>query len=584
MSSVKDIEKDKERLGIEVAQLIEETESAKRAAHFNEVFLQNITSVLPQYVFWKDAESIYLGCNKNYATLVGLASPEEIIGKTDYDLNWQPTGHTPDTFQKGDQETIAGHPITNQEEILALPNGKTLITLVSKQPIIDHGKIIGIVGCFMDITELKNKENELIKAKKQAEAANQAKSAFITNMSHDIRTPLTGMIGMARLLLKETQSKEGQEAAHNLLIAGNVLLDLLNEVLEVAKLASEELPVYDVKFNMKELINAIFVLEKPSAYEKNLELIVHYDEKIPSYLIGDQTRLHRILLNLVGNAIKFTQQGKVEIVTTLSKEKGRNIIIKLVVKDTGIGISPDDQQIIFSRFSRLEAAYKGNYKGSGLGLSIVKQFIKDLEGEVYVESKEGEGSVFTCVIPFKKALLDEQENKTNLNVDLGRYRKSENIRLYNSTADLLQDSTQCTNAVEKQEAPTFAAKVLLVEDTPIAQLAAKSLLVDNHCEVITADTGEMAIKLFKQDYYDFVLMDIGLPDKNGCEVAQEIRQWEKEQKQQRTPIMALTAHMDERNKEQCRNAGMEKVLAKPLREDAIEAILSTLTKKTDIKA
>ena len=350
--------------GDSMVEVMEQVRQVQKTGHATEIFLRNITRVLPQYVFWKDVNSVYLGCNKNYASLVGLSSPEEIIGKTDDDLNWQPLGHTSEMFKRGDKETILGNPITNQEEVLVFPDGKTMITLVSKLPILDQGGVIGIVGYFTDITELKNKENELIKAKKQAESANEAKSVFMTNISHDIRTPLTGMIGTAKILYKEIKTDQGKEAARNLFSAANVLLDVLNEVIEVTKLASADMPVYDVKFNMRRLIDGIFKLVRPSAHEKNLAFHVDYDQSIPTYLIGDQRRIHRIVLNLVSNAVRFTSKGQVRVEACLSKEEGRDVVLKIMVRDTGVGIAPADQQIIFSRFTRLDVAYKNNHKGS----------------------------------------------------------------------------------------------------------------------------------------------------------------------------------------------------------------------------
>ncbi len=401
---------DKKPTKKDVSQLIKETEAAKRVAHINEVFLKTITESLPQYVFWKDTHSVYLGCNKNYARLVGLSSPEDIVGKTDQDLYWQVTGDTAEVFQQGDKDTIAGQPITNQEEVLALPNGTTLITLVSKLPIIDNNEVIGIVGYFTDITELKYKEKELVKAKQEAEAANIAKSAFITNISHDIRTPLTGMIGMSRILQKAAHDQQSKTAASNLLKSGNILLDLLNEVIEMAKLDSGELPVHEVKFSMKELVHDLGILVTPSANEKSLTLTIHYDEDIPHYVLGDQTRLHRVLLNLVSNAIKFTKEGKVDIFVKLVKAEERDLVVKILVKDTGIGIPEKDKKLIFSKFNRLDPAYKGKYQGFGLGLAIVKQFISEMEGEVYVDSEPEVGSTFTCILPLKKSLLDDPAN------------------------------------------------------------------------------------------------------------------------------------------------------------------------------
>ncbi|MCW5588082.1 MAG: response regulator [Legionellales bacterium] len=566
------IPKDNKQAKKEFTRLIKETESAKKIAHITKVFLKNITESLPQYVFWKDLKSVYLGCNKNFAQLVGLSTPEEIVGKTDADINWQPTGHTAETFQQGDQDTISGHPITNQEEVLVLPNGKTLITLVSKLPIVDEGKVIGIVGYFTDITEIKQKEKELIKARQQAEAANQAKSVFITNISHDIRTPLTGMIGMARIIFKELKNTQGQEAANNLLKAGNILLDLLNEVIEITKLDSGDLPVYEVKFSAKELIDNLAMLVTPSANEKNLQCTVDYDESIPNYLIGDQTRIHRILLNLMSNAIKFTEEGTVGISVKLAKEQERDVVLKIEVNDTGIGIPEDKQQIIFSRFHRLDPSYKGSYKGSGLGLSIVKQFIAEIDGEIYVDSEAGKGSTFTCVIPLKKTLLDEPENKTEIHFNEATVHE---LRPYN--LNIMSDvGGQLALSPEKLPANTSekAAKVLLVEDNKMAQFAAKNQLEEFGCDIDVADTGEEALTLLKKNQYDLVFMDIGLPDKSGCDVTAEIREWEK-QHQRHTPIVALTAHIDESNKQQCLNVGMEKVLTKPLTDENAQTILKT---------
>lgn len=560
----------------EFLRLVKENESAKQIAHINRIFLQNIAEALPQYVFWKDLNSVYQGCNKNYANLVGLNSPEDIIGKTDNDLDWQPLGDTATTFQKGDRYTISGHPITNQEETLAFSDGKILITLVSKLPILDNGKVIGIVGYFTDITELKQKEVELLKAKEQADAANQAKSAFIANISHDIRTPLTGMIGMTQILSKELSSQQGKEAVHNLLMAENVLLELLNDVIETSKLNSENLPVYEVKFSMKELVNHIYMLFLPSVEVKKLELVVQYDKNIPTFVLGDQTRIHRILLNLVSNAVKFTQEGKIEIQLILAKQKRRNVILKMIVKDTGIGISAEHQETIFSRFTRLEAAYKGTHKGSGLGLSIVKQFISDIEGEIYVESQASEGSTFICVFPLKKVLLDEPKNNSTIKIN------TQSFPLLKPTTDLILQNepkkNQSENEVEQITETQWGCQrkinLLLVEDNKIAQMGTKSLLKKEiNCEVATADTGEIALELCRENKYDLIFMDVGLPGKNGCETTQAIRMLEK-QKGYHTPIIALTAHVDESNKQQCLQAGMEEILTKPLKKETAATILN----------
>ena len=211
--------------------------SSKLSDPITKIFLKQFTRSLPQHVFWKNSLSVYLGCNDRYAELVGLESADEIVGLTDMDLPWQPGGDSVVLFQQGDQQTLAGNPVTNREETLILPNGKKMIALVSKLPIVDNdGQPLGVVGYFSDITELKEKEQELQKAKQQAEAANQAKSAFIANISHDIRTPLSGLVGLAEIIAAHIQLPSQRENMRYLIQAGHALLKLLNEVMEFSRL------------------------------------------------------------------------------------------------------------------------------------------------------------------------------------------------------------------------------------------------------------------------------------------------------------------------------------------------------------
>ena len=385
------------------------------AAQITELFLKQFTRFLPQYLFWKDRRSVYLGCNQRYAELVGLSSPEAIIGQTDQNLNWQPTGDTATLFQQGDQHTLSGSPITNQEETLVLPSGKKIIALVSKLPIVDgDGQALGVVGYFSDITELKEKESELQKAKQQAEAANRAKSAFMANISHDIRTPLSGLVGFAETAASRYHTAQEHDDLCCLVQAGHALLKLLNEVVEFSRLECGALPHAELKFNLAELLSHVIALEKPSVAAKKLAFKVTVDKKIPTYLIGDSVRLHRILLNLISNAIKFTHTGFVNLTAELAQQKDRELILKFAIQDSGVGIPADQQALIFSRFTRLIPSYQGHYSGSGLGLAVVKQFVNDLHGEIYVESKEQQGSIFTCLIPCRQALIPDTQNAVKM--------------------------------------------------------------------------------------------------------------------------------------------------------------------------
>lgn len=512
-------------------------------AHITEVLFKNITQSLPQYLFWKDAHSIYLGCNQQFAELVGLSSPDDIVGKTDHDLHWQATGHTAEFFQKGDQETMDGHPVTNQEEWLLLPNGKKLITLVSKLPILDEQHhVLGVVGYFTDITELKEKEQALQHAKQQAEVANRAKSQFIANISHDLRTPLCGLLGMARILLQEINTARGKKTAQHLLEAGQTLLRLLNEVIEFTQLTTEAWPLAENTFSLKNLIQDIVQLVTPSVEEKNLRITVHYNKRLPSLLCGDSARLRRILFNLVSNAVKFTHHGAIEITTTLANPKTQPWIIQIAVKDTGTGIPAEQLPFIFARFSRLHPACNGQYAGMGLGLALVKQLLADMKGEIAVSSELGHGSVFTCQVPLRKPRLDLMARAPAKSVQVPQSK---------------------------------FGRVLLVEDNRLIRLAVQNQLTTLGCRVYLAENGAQALQRARDNHYDLILMDIGLPDKNGCDVAREIRS-QMDNPNRYTPIVALTAHIDADHEHLCFAAGMQRVLIKPLQIEQARERLSTL--------
>ena len=534
--------------------------SAKSLAHITEVFLKNITASLPQFLFWKDTNSIYLGCNLNYAQLVGLHSPEEIIGKTDADLHFQPSGHTADIFVRGDQDTLSGHPITNQQEILVLPNGKKLVALVSKLPIKDEdNQIFGIVGYFSDITELKEKEQALQQAKQQADAANQAKSQFIANMSHDIRTPLAGLLGMAEILAGKLKAPDDQAAIQDILNSGRLLLDLLNEIIEFSKLESHTLPVYEFRFNLQELVDSVVTLVKPAAEAKQLPLQVQFDECIPLELIGDSKRLQRILLNLLTNAIRFTHQGMVTVTVKLIRQNRQQVIIQLIVQDTGIGIPVDKQAVIFTRFSRLNPAYQGVYPGSGLGLALVKRFISDLEGEIEVESEDNKGSAFTCSIPLRATLLSGN--------------KSINPPFQSNTAPVMH--SHLAIPMQSKSLTKNSKKILLVEDNRLVQFAVQRQLEMLNCMVETADNGAEALKKIKINNYQLIILDLGLPDQDGCDVAVAIRQWQS-RRCQNTPLVALSAHIDSEREHQCYASGISRVLTKPLTSNQAQELLELL--------
>jgi two-component system, OmpR family, aerobic respiration control sensor histidine kinase ArcB len=315
--------------------------------------------------------------------------------------------------------------------------------------------------------------------------------------------------------LQEVTSASGKEAAEDLIKAGQGLLNLLNEVIEFSKYESGDLPVYEIKFNLRALVDDIIALVMPSAQEKKLKLELTCDSRIPVYLIGDATRLQRILLNLVTNAIKFTSHGAVNLRIQLVQLRRQRIVIQCQVADTGIGIPPDKQGLIFMRFERLHPSFRGQYAGSGLGLALVKQFISELDGEIYVESKENKGSLFTCLIPLRIALSPgpEQTTRPSLLKSYDHQISSLSVDDYSHRSALL------------------TSKILAVEDNPIAQRMVKHLLESLGASVNTADNGEEAVAKIQANDYPLVIMDIGLPDQNGCDVAASIHQWQQSHRQ-----------------------------------------------------
>lgn len=507
--------------------------------------LRKIIQNLPELVYWKDSNCVYQGCNKHVAELLHLSTPEEIVGKTDYDFGW--TEERIKTLQETDL-SILNNDINSIVEDLIPFNGTNRIYLTSKTALHDsNGKIIGILGISTDITNRKNMEENLRRAQVAAEAASLAKTEFLENMRHDIRTPLTGIVGFADILKMEADNPQIKEYADNLVASSNALLDLMDEVLEAIRVSSGEIPKLKKKFDLNLMLNNIINLYKAKASEKKLQLNFLSDKNLPQYVIGDKIRLHRIILELIGNALNFTHTGHVTITAELAQKEERNLVVKLQVTDSGIGIDKDKQQDIYLQFKRLTPSYKGLYKGTGLGLYIVKQFIDELDAEIYVDSTTNEGTSFTCIIPLKSPLLNDDtgiQPEEECTLEEQRF-------LSPLTSRTPQNKTKKTN------------KVLVVEDNAVAQKVAVLLLNSMECEVDIASCGQEALKQIKKNRYDLIFMDIGLGNgADGYEVTKQIRKEEKDN--DHTPIVALTAHAAEENKQHCIEVGMDAVLAKPI--------------------
>ena len=517
-------------------------------------YLDNIVERIPYFIFWKNTDSVYLGCNQKFANLVNKKSPQEVIGETDFTLGWG-EGES-ELFRYGDLEVMNGNPKINEEEILIRSDGSRIIMLVNKLSMLDkQGSCIGVLCTSVDITERKILEENLRLSKEKAEVANQAKTEFLENMRHDIRTPLSGIAGCAQLIqMQANNPRKVAEYADDLVQSSDALLEFLNKILESIQVASGEIPFLKKRFDLYRVLEQVIQLNKPEAHIKHLKLQLNYDKTIPDYLLGDPVRVQRIILELVTNALKFTDKGEVKITARLEKNKTKTgqIIVSLRVSDTGMGIPLAQQNEVYTRFKRLTPSYQGIYPGTGLGLAVVKQFIDDLGGEIHLESKPKQGSTFTCLVPFQESL--SEKNKGDVKVEKTSSTVLNNTHLLNKQVESV--------TTEQKAILKVGSRVLVIEDNPIAIKVAQGILSGLNCQVDFVANGKTAVTAIEKNQYDLILIDIGLPDGDGSEITRRIRlKW---QGNPSTPIIGLTAHLTEEKKRLCLKNGMNAVYAKPL--------------------
>lgn len=520
--------------------------------------LQKIIAVMPGNLFWKAKDGTFLGCNINVAHTLGRNTPAEVIGKHNHEL-FDPA--------------IAVEINTIDEEIYATGQGKTIeeygvnrdqpaIYISKKIPLFnDKNEVIGLLGVSFDITERKQMEEALKVAKEKAEEANRSKTEFITNLSHDVKTPLAGIIGIAELLTYRLTAEE-LDFAKILLISSRQLLNFFDNCLEVFKLENSNETLIMENFNLKKTIDEVCQIFAPTIENRHLYLRVDYEGNVPEIIAGSRTGIYRIILNLVGNAVKFTHEGGVTI-----RVKQYDNHLQIIVEDTGIGIPANKQQAIFERFTRLIPSYKGTYDGSGIGLYIVHKFVSSMSGTIDVISEPEKGSQFIVTIPLQTASSSPITNN-----------KNQAPRPLQTTENPLQVVTTDVIPLEQK-----SIHVLLVEDNQVVQRIQASLLSSFGCKIDIAETGEQALDAFQSGKYDLIFMDIGLPDMQGDLTAKLIRKLERGSKE-RTPIIALTAHVSESAASTHAAYGINDTMQKPLsREQAKEIIEKYVKVKGSMK-
>lgn len=376
---------------------------------------------------------------------------------------------------------------------------------------------------------------ELIEATERANAASNAKTEFLATMSHEIRTPMNGMLGMAQLLANTELNEQQKSHVSTILSSGESLLSIINDILDFSKIEAGKLELEPIPFNLRGVLQETLKLMHLRAKEKGLKLQVSYPAQLHSTFLGDPGRLRQIILNLVGNAIKFTAQGKVEIRVSVEDIDETNSKLCLRVIDTGIGISEEKQAQLFSSFHQADSSTTRKFGGTGLGLAICKKLVALMDGEIQCESQYGEGSVFWfCLsLPRTDDTLTENAKESK-----EKFSHQEEIR------DLPK------------------AKVLLVEDNHINQIVATTLLEGLGLEFELAENGIEAINKWQNGHYNLILMDCLMPEMDGYEATRQIRSLEKEN--EHITIIAVTANVLPSDQEACKEAGMDDFVAKPL--------------------
>ena len=475
-----------------------------------------------------DKNGIISFVNDNTET-ISKYQKSELIGNHIRQIN---TAYTSESVFDNLWKTINTGKIWHNEIKNKAKDGSFYWTDTLIVPILDKtDQPLKYVEIKTDISDRKQVEQELIKAKEVAEKAVFTKDSFLANMSHEIRTPLNAIIGFTDLLEETTLTAEQKEFIKNVHTAGDNLLVIINDILDLSKIESGKLVIESVPFNLKETLIHLYDLLKVKADEKKLKFNLTIAPDVPEYVMGDKGRVNQILLNLTGNAIKFTEKGEVIISVKKIGETAEKHSIKFSVKDTGIGIQNEKIETIFERFTQAEDSTTRKFGGTGLGLSIVKQLVELLHGEINVESKLGEGSEF------------------------------------NFTLDFLKDSYSSPQAINKPENSHNIKElsVLLCEDNPLNQHLAKNIIRNFGFSIDVAENGKEGIDLLINNKYDIILMDLQMPVMDGYQTTTYIRN----ELKSNIPIIAITAHCLIGEEQKCLDLGMNAYMSKPFKRDEL---------------
>jgi PAS domain S-box-containing protein len=447
-----------------------------------------------------------------------------------------------------DEVKELGEPSINRVSYFKFKNGKAYWLQMTTVPVVEveSGSFIGTVHVARDIGDLKKTETELLEAIREAKAASRAKGEFLASISHEIRTPINGIIGASELCMEANLNDEQSGYLQTVLNCSGTLLSLVNDVLDFSKIEAGHIKLERVSFELEKLLNSVIDEFRPQVDRKGLSLHLEYSDDLPDRFMGDPTRLKQIIYNLVGNALKFTADGFVSIRVRAVKKMGKSIQLMITVKDTGIGITKAALTSIFDSFTQADMTTTRKYGGTGLGLAICKRLSDLMDAEIKVESEIGVGSIFSL----------------QLCLDLSNESVVEHA---------LDDESEVGLIKTTGEDPL---SVLLVEDNVVNQKIARIRIEKLGEKVQVADNGLKGVKLWREGSFDCILMDVQMPVMDGHEATREIRKIEAEEQLDPIYIVAMTAHAFKEDRDKCIAAGMDKYISKPFRVEDLERIFA----------
>ena len=513
-----------EKYRLHLEELVEQrTIELRKQSHALQALIDN----LPHMAWMKDSAGRFVAVNRVFAESTGQPM-DALLGKTDEQI-WPQS--IADRYREEDLQVIQQRQqMTIEESIISIP-GSLYETF--KAPIIDtDGSVLGTVGFSRDILPQREMEVELARRAEQAEIATRAKSAFLANMSHEIRTPMNAIIGLTYLLQKNTLSAEQSERLLKIDSAAQHLLSIISDILDLSKIEAGRMSLEQNNFSIHALLDHMRSMLNDQAENKGLKIQLEIDD-IPQWLKGDVTRLRQALLNYGSNAIKFSNQGTIFLRCHCLENNASGLLLRFEVQDSGIGIEPEQQAVLFEAFSQADISTTRKYGGTGLGLAITKRLANLMGGEAGVESQVGLGSTFWFT-----------------------------ARLQQGQGDMPAEHTYSEVQAEATLRQRYAgAKILLAEDNPINQEVALDMLQSVGMTVDIAENGNIVLDKIRKNHYDLVLMDVQMPELDGLEATKAIRS---QPQFANLPILAMTANAFEEDRKLCLEVGMNDYVPKPV--------------------